>query len=110
MLACAGPAADSGGECDREPPLTWSNFGQAWMNKHCNGCHGSLAVGDARHGAPESTNLDTWDDALRHAERVAARSLGDAPDMPPGGGPSEEERALLAEWLHCAAGVDGLTP
>ena len=99
MLACA-PGDDSGA-CDRDPPLTWENFGQGWMEKHCTGCHSSLVRDDQRNGAPTAVNLDTWDDMLRWGARIEARAIVDV-DMPPGGGPSEEERAMLGEWLECA--------
>ena len=45
---------------------------------------------------------DTWDDMIRWGPRIQARATGPEPTMPPGGGPSEEERALLSEWLECA--------
>lgn len=99
LLACA-PAEDSGA-CQRDPPLTWENFGQGWMGKHCTGCHSSLVREDQRNGAPVGVDLDTWPDMLTWAARIEVRALEDL-DMPPGGGPSEEERALLAEWLECA--------
>lgn len=88
--------------CGHEPALTWANFGQGYMDKHCVGCHSSLLREDQRNGAPVTVNLDTWDGAVAWGTRIDARSLGDAPTMPPGGGPSELERRLLAEWLDCA--------
>ncbi|MES2645176.1 MAG: hypothetical protein V4850_37155 [Myxococcota bacterium] len=105
LAGCTGaPVSDTAdtGACDHTPALTWANFGQGWMDKHCVGCHSSLLRDDQRNGAPPSVNLDTWDDAVFWGGRIGARSLGDAPTMPPGGGPSEEERRLLAEWLDCA--------
>jgi uncharacterized membrane protein len=102
LLACTGaPAADSGACQERAPPLTWASFGQGWMGKHCVGCHSSLLPEAERNGAPVGIDLDTWEDAVAWGPRIAARSLGDAPTMPPGGGPSVEERRLLAEWLEC---------
>ncbi len=102
LLACAGTPDDTAGACDRDPPLTWANFGQGWMDKHCTGCHSSLLRADQRNGAPVQVDLDTWEDAVAWGPRIAARSLGKEATMPPGGGPSEEERRLLAEWLECA--------
>ncbi|MFN7143310.1 MAG: hypothetical protein ACK4YP_06005 [Myxococcota bacterium] len=102
LWACTGAAPEDTGACHRDPPLTWQNFGQGWMDKHCVGCHSSLLREDQRNGAPVGVDLDTWEDAVAWGPRIAARSLGDAPTMPPGGGPSEEERRLLAEWLDCA--------
>ncbi|MDP2308985.1 MAG: hypothetical protein Q8P18_23380 [Pseudomonadota bacterium] len=100
---CTGDAggADTG-VCGHEPALTWANFGQGWMDKHCIGCHSSLLRVDQRNDAPVGVDLDTWEDAVTWGERIGARSLGEGATMPPGGGPSEEERRLLSEWLECA--------
>ena len=101
LTGCTGaPAADTGA-CGHTPPLTWANFGQGWMDKHCVGCHSSLLREDQRNGAPVGVDLDTWEDAVLWGDRIAARSVGDDADMPPGGGPSAEERRLLEEWLEC---------
>ena len=51
-------------------------------------------------GAPLGVDLNTYDDVLQWAERIDSRALGTL-DMPPGGGPSVSERAMLAEWLEC---------
>jgi uncharacterized membrane protein len=102
LAGCTGaPAADTGA-CGHAPALTWANFGQGWMDKHCVGCHSSLLREDQRNGAPVGVDLDTWEDAVLWGDRIAARSVGDDADMPPGGGPSAEERRLLEEWLECA--------
>lgn len=101
LLACSGAPAGDSGTCHRDPPLEWANFGQGWMQKHCAGCHSSLVREDQRNGAPVGVDLDTWPDMLTWAERIDVRAL-DTLDMPPGGGPSEEERRLLREWLDCA--------
>lgn len=100
LLGCTGaPAEDTA--CDRDPPLDYAGFGQGWMSKHCVGCHSSLIREEQREGAPVGVDLDTWEGVLQYAERIEVRTI-DTRDMPPGGGPSEEERALLLEWLTCA--------
>lgn len=104
--ACSGVGGDTGGECDRSPPLSWHNFGQGFMGKHCTGCHSSLLPESHREGAPTSVNFDTYSDVVSQSERVAARALGAEPTMPPGGGPSAAEQALLAEWLRCGVADD----
>ena len=102
LVGCGEEDADSAAfTCDREPPLSYDNFGEGFMAKHCAGCHSSLQPEDLREGAPASVNLDTYADVLAWAERIEIRAVPDGADMPPGGGPSAEERALLAEWLHC---------
>lgn len=101
-LACGDPA-DSGVElCDRDPPLTYDNFGQGFMGKHCAGCHSSLYEGPNRKGAPPGVDLDSYAGVVTWAYRVEARATGEAPTMPPGGGPSPTELARLDEWLQCA--------
>ena len=46
-------------------------------------------------------DLDTLEFSLQWADRIEARATGDVPTMPPGGGPTEDERAMLEEWLRC---------
>ena len=106
--ACALFGADDsgGGPCGRSPALSWDNFGDGFMTKHCTGCHSSLLPEGMREGAPTSVNLDTYADVIQWADRVDARAVGDDADMPPGGGPSADERARLAEWLTCAVAAD----
>jgi hypothetical protein len=39
---------------------------------------------------------------VRHwAERIEARAASASPTMPPAGGPTDEERAMLREWIEC---------
>lgn len=104
MLAC-GDGDDSGISCDRETELTYDNFGGAFLSKHCTGCHSVLHEGDLREGAPLGIDLNTYADVLQWATRIDARTLGSL-DMPPGGGPSADERMMLAEWLECGVYPD----
>lgn len=100
LLSCSSGSSDSAISCDREPPLTFENFGESFMAKHCTGCHSVLHEGNLREGAPLGIDLNTYADVLLWVERIDQRVL-DTLDMPPGGGPSEDERAMLAEWLEC---------
>ncbi len=88
-------------DCPHDPPLTWSSFGQGHLEKHCNGCHSSLLPEPMRNGAPLSVDFDTREAVVNQVDRVRARALGDAPTMPPGGGPSALELELFDEWLRC---------
>lgn len=72
------------------------------MGVHCAGCHSQLNPAGHRKGAPAGVDLDTYDGVLQWAYRTELRALGDNPEMPPGGGPSPEERERLEEWLQCA--------
>lgn len=120
--ACGGPAtkgddsaatADSGGavdpSCADQPVVTWANFGAGFLREQCQSCHAASAPD--RRGAPEGVSFGAEEDAQRHRDRIAARSLGEAPTMPPEGGVSEDDRALLSIWLRCdpamQAGADG---
>ena len=105
LLACddhlIGVAEGPDLACDREPPLTWENFGQGHLQTHCTGCHSSyLDTPFEREDAPADVNLDTWDDVLLWADRIYERAVV-TQDMPPGGGPDELERAMFDEWMTC---------
>jgi uncharacterized membrane protein len=82
--------------------LTYENFGAAFMNAHCQSCHGSTAVD--RAGAPGEFIFDTRTQIERHRARIFARSAGDNDSMPPGpDDPPLEDRMKLADWLACGA-------
>lgn len=108
LLACGESDGDSGGPptCERQPPLSWDSFGQSFMSTHCAGCHSSLLPESLREGATVGVDLDSYTGVLTWADRIAARALGDAPTMPPGGGPDSEELARLEEWLSCQVAQD----
>lgn len=85
--------------CESAPVLTWDNFGAGFLTENCQPCHARLS--QARHDAPEDVNFDTREDVALHRPRILVRAIGDEPDMPPAGGVSIEDRALLEAWLHC---------
>lgn len=100
-------AGDTGtGPCVHDPPLSYENFGEQFITQNCTACHSIYLPEERREGAPLSVNLDTYSDVLEFADRIAARSVGDDATMPPGGGPTTEERARLAEWLSCEVATD----
>lgn len=105
ILLWACVQADSG-DCPREPALDWDNFGHGFMVQYCNGCHASTWPEDKREGAPLGVDFDSYAGVIAWADRIEARSVPDDADMPPGGGPTAEERALLHEWLSCAVAAD----
>jgi len=107
VLAC-GEGGDTAapGDCARQPPLSYDNFGQQFMDTHCSGCHSTLLPETLRNGAPLGVDLDTYAGVVQWVDRVEARTVGEGADMPPGGGPSDEERTLLAEWLQCSVWPD----
>ena len=81
--------------------LDYGNFGAPFVSNWCRGCHSASVPMGMRQKAPLDINFDTEADVLAWRERIAARATGTMPTMPPAGGPSGEERALLAEWIAC---------
>lgn len=103
-LGCA-ETEDTNTLCGREVQLTYENFGKSFMGTHCNGCHSSIIAPAQRRGAPPTVNFDTYGDILAQVERVEQRVIiapqEGLPAMPIGGGPTDEELAMLDEWLQC---------
>ncbi len=83
--------------------LTYDNFGEPFVLDWCRGCHSSSIPAGMRQKAPLAINFDTLADVQNRRDRVLARAASLTATMPPAGGPTEEERQLLAEWLACGA-------
>ena len=81
--------------------LDHDNFGAPFVANWCRGCHSSAVPMNMRQEAPIEVNFDDEADLVVWAERIKIRAASTAPTMPPAGGPGEEERALLAEWIEC---------
>lgn len=90
------------GACD-ETVLDYGNFGEPFIASWCRGCHSSELPVAMRQQAPAGVDFDDHAMTRQWAERILLRATGDQPTMPPAGGPSEAERALLVEWLACGA-------
>lgn len=115
-LIAAGTGAGCGGDGDPgggDPPidpgacetsyLDYDNFGEPFLLDWCAGCHSAGLPLNMRQMAPPDVNFDTREGVSQFAARIAARASGPTATMPPAGGPSAEERALLAEWISCGA-------
>lgn len=89
--------------CPKDSPLTADNFGGPFMLSHCTGCHHSSLGEDERAGAPVGVDFDKLGDVRDHADRIWARAADENATMPPLGGPAQDERARLGEWLACGA-------
>ena len=99
--------APTGAVCPTTQTLTYSNFGQTFMQTYCLRCHSTSVTGADRNGAPDDHNFDVLDDI---------RSLADHIDELAGSGPMAtntimpkndprptlQERQQLSEWLACA--------
>ena len=113
VVSCGGDKADSaneaGPDCSRHPALNWDNFGKPHMDKHCNGCHSVLIPLEQRQNAPIGVDFNTYGDVLEWYDRIIARSTKkvlDEPSMPPGGGLSDGELAMVLEWFECEVAKD----
>lgn len=112
LAAAAGCGSNTGGGGGGPPPgsdacetsyLDHQTFGEPFLLDWCSGCHSAALPPNMRQMAPADVNFDSPADVRQHAARIAARTTGPTPTMPPAGGPSDEERALLAEWISCGA-------
>jgi uncharacterized membrane protein len=83
--------------------LTFENFGEKFLDAHCNYCHGATIVD--RKGAPPAYVFETPAQVEQWASRIYVRAAGRNDSMPPGpDDPPREERDKLAEWLACTYG------
>jgi len=71
------------------------------VHQYCAGCHSTSIPTTQREGAPDIVNLETYTGVLRWSGHLLNTAGAEPPTMPPGGGTTAEERALLAEWLAC---------
>ena len=89
--------------CPKGSFLHWENFGEPFVRSWCTGCHSSQLTEERREEAPVDVNLDSLEGIREHMDRMWTRAADQNATMPPAGGPGEEERALLGEWLACGA-------
>lgn len=104
LLSCTGKGEDSGDDPLVCPPegteATWSNHAAPFLDTWCTGCHHSELPADLRQGAPVGMDFDTWEGANAWSRSIYERVVVKR-TMPPAGGPSDEGRELLGEWLSC---------
>jgi uncharacterized membrane protein len=81
--------------------LDHDNFGAPFVANWCRGCHSSAVPMNMRQKAPIDVNFDGEGDLVVWAERIKIRAASTGATMPPAGGPTGEERELLAEWIDC---------
>jgi len=91
-----------GPNCDASY-LTYENFGEPFVANWCRGCHSAGLPANMRQMAPTAANFDTHDEVLAWSDGIVSKAGGDPASMPPAGGPSDDERKLLAEWITCGA-------
>lgn len=95
------PPPDPNSQICKDSTLTYENFAAPFVITWCRGCHGVNQPLTMRQNAPVGVNFDTAAEVRGGSDRLLARATGVMPTMPPAGGPSDEERALLAEWIGC---------
>lgn len=102
-VACSDPVAESSaGPCKSSPELSYESFGGPFFLSWCTGCHSSDLPEGARQNAPLGIDFDSLEAIRGHRALIVERAVNRA-EMPPAGGPSPQERELLAEWLACGA-------
>jgi len=89
--------------CPEDNTLSAENFGAPFLLTQCTGCHHSSLPASERAGAPLDTNFDALADVRAHAPRIWARAADSNATMPPLGGPPQDERTRLGQWLACGA-------
>ncbi|HEX5059937.1 MAG TPA: hypothetical protein VFV99_11285 [Kofleriaceae bacterium] len=105
-----GSGSGSGSDDEQVDPsvcdtsyLDYDNFGAPFVINWCRGCHSDAVPAGMRQKAPLDANFDTLAQVRTWSQKIATRATGTTPNMPPAGGPTEQERQLLAEWLACGA-------
>jgi hypothetical protein len=96
------PGQGSGIDCSMSV-LTYQNFGAPFIENWCRGCHSSGLPADMRQDSPAESNFDTLAEVHTWSDGIVSLAGGDPATMPPAGGPSDDERTLLVEWMTCGA-------
>lgn len=103
LASCTDPIGEPPGapaSCEHSD-LDYVSTAAPFVVNWCRGCHAGALPQDMRQGAPLDVNFDNESEVRAAADRIRVRATGDRPSMPPVGGPSVEERALVREWLDC---------
>ena len=101
--ACQDAADDTSVECPPDSFLTWETFGDSFFRNWCTSCHSSDLATGFRQDAPREINFDSHTEAMLYNDRTLIRAGEALGGMPPLGGPTEAERAMLVEWIQCGA-------
>jgi len=82
--------------------LTYENYGQPYLLTWCVPCHSSELTEEERQDAPLDANYETLQGVLDHLDKIEVLAVN-SDEMPPVGGPEEEEQELFGEWILCGA-------
>jgi uncharacterized membrane protein len=104
LWACTGADSDPVDDpCADEPSASWESFGSGFVTQYCQTCHASTTPD--RHGAPEEVVFDTAADVWARKAQVLEVTLSEPASMPPQGGVTDDDKAMLRAWLEC--GTEG---
>jgi cytochrome c5 len=95
-----GEAEPFSSACSREPPLTYENFGEGTLDRHCLSCHSEYVRLEQRGGATLGVDFNDWSDVVHWSDRILVRAV-EEDTMPPTGTMTPLERDQLGEWLYC---------
>ena len=80
-----------------EPPL-YTDWTEGFLKGKCQPCHGINSPN--RYGAPANVYFDSEEASLYWIDAIE-RSVLESESMPPNGGVTEDDKALLRLWLDC---------
>lgn len=87
----------TGSTCPPASTLTYANFGQAFMDQHCNDCHAGKEKPSLTTQALVRANIAQID------KTSAAGPNATNTGMPEDSSVSDADRKKLGEWLACGA-------
>lgn len=105
VTAVTALTAACGADTDRtcaQSYLRYDNFGAPFIVNWCRACHSADTPPGMRQQAPDDVNFDNLSEIRRWSLQIRLTS-GQGGSMPPAGGPSDDERRMLVEWLGCGA-------
>lgn len=89
-------AAEAPANCEK----TYANFGKAFLETYCTGCHHSAKKGFSRKGAPAGYDFD--DEAgVKKEKPEILEWVVDKAKMPPGKKLSAQEKTDVKTWMDC---------
>ena len=94
-LAACSPSTGLGAgdiNCDAASPVTYDNFGAAFMSVNCTGCH----------GAGSRTDTSSLASIRANAAGIIDQTVYNV-SMPQDSSLTDAERIELGKWLNCGA-------
>jgi hypothetical protein len=88
-------------DCDTSP-LTYENYGAPYLLTWCVPCHSSELAEADRQEAPVEANYDSHQGVIDNLDGILFWAV-ESEEMPPVGGPTDDDKDLFAEWIECGA-------